>query len=266
MAPSPASPIVSEPGSWWHGVAVPSLAAAVALAILVSLGLWQLERKAWKEGLIETLEQRLSAAPVALPPSAEWARLTSAEDEFRRVTLRAEFANDREALVYTGGSSLRETTGGPGYWIFTPARVADGAVVLVNRGFVPEGKQQGAARPGSLIEGPVDLVGVLRWPERPGLFTPNPEPARNIWFARDSTAMAAAQGIAAAPFYVELESPEPPGGLPKAGRLHPTLPNNHFGYALTWLGLAVVLVGVYAAWLFGGWRRQQGSAAPHHSP
>ncbi len=256
MAPLPASSVIPRSASRWHGVVVPSLAAAVALAILVSLGLWQLERKAWKEALIETLEQRLSAPPVALPPSAEWARLTPAEDEFRRVKLRAEFANDREVLVYTGGSTLRETSGGPGYWIFTPARLADGAVVLVNRGFVPEGKQTHAARLDSLIDGPVELVGVLRWPERPGLFTPNPNPARNTWFARDSTAMAAALGIAAAPFYVELESPEPPGGLPQAGRLHPTLPNNHFGYALTWLGLAVVLVGVYTAWLFGGWRRQ----------
>jgi len=72
--------------------------------------------------------------------------------------------------------------------------------------------------------------------------------------------MAAAKGIAAAPFYVELESPEPPGGLPHAGRLQPNLPNNHFGYALTWLGLAAVLVGVYAAWLFGGWRKREGIA------
>ena len=90
------------------GVLVPSLAAAVALAVLVSLGLWQLDRLAWKEGLIATLEQRLSAPPVALPPPAEWPRLTAARDEFLRVTLRAAFQNDREALVYApAGSSMR---------------------------------------------------------------------------------------------------------------------------------------------------------------
>jgi surfeit locus 1 family protein len=130
---------------------------------------------------------------------------------------------------------------------------------MVNRGFVPEGKQDPAARPAGQITGPVAMVGVLRWPERPGLFTPAGDPARNIWFARDSAAIAAAKGIDAAPFYIELESPEPPGGLPHAGRLQPNLPNNHFGYALTWLGLAVVLVGVYAAWLLGGWRKQEGA-------
>src|ERR1700681_970228 len=93
---------------WRGGVLVPSLAAATALAILVSLGLWQLERKAWKEGLIATLEQRLSASPVALPTPAEWPRLAAGSDEFLRVALRAEFENDREALVYTAGSTLRE--------------------------------------------------------------------------------------------------------------------------------------------------------------
>jgi len=246
-------------GGLRHGVLVPTLAAAAALAVLVSLGLWQLDRLAWKEGLIATLEQRLSAPPVALPPPAEWPRLTAARDEFLRVTLTAEFQNDREALVYTGGSTLREATGGPGYWVFTPARLA-GGTLMVNRGFVPEGKQYPATRPGGQVVGPVAMVGVLRWPEQPGLFTPAGDPVRNIWFARDAIAMAAAKGIDAAPFYLDLESPEPPGGLPHAGRLQPNLPNNHFGYALTWLGLAVMLVGVYAAWLFGGWRKREGVA------
>ena len=247
-------------GSWRHGVLVPSLAAGVALVVLISLGLWQLDRKAWKEELIATLEHRLSASPVALPPSAEWPRLTAAQDEFLRVAMTAEFLNDRQALVYTGGSTLRDATGGPGYWVFTPARLEGGAFVMVNRGFVPEGKQSAAARPDGQVVGAVNMVGVLRWPEQPGLFTPTGDPARNIWFARDSTAMAAAKGIGVAPFYVELETPETPGGLPRAGRLQPSLPNNHFGYAITWLGLAAVLVGVYAAWLFGGWRKRDGAA------
>jgi surfeit locus 1 family protein len=67
--------------------------------------------------------------------------------------------------------------------------------------------------------------------------------------------MAAAKGLDVAPFYLELESPNPPGALPRTGRLHPNLPNNHFGYALTWLGLAAVLIGVYLTWLFGNWRK-----------
>src|SRR5262249_24976187 len=91
-----------------RGVLIPSIAAATAFIVLVSLGLWQLDRKAWKEGLIATFEQRLSAPPIALPEPATWPRLRAAEDEFLRVAMTAEFLNDREALVYTSGSSLRE--------------------------------------------------------------------------------------------------------------------------------------------------------------
>jgi surfeit locus 1 family protein len=242
-----------------RGVLVPSLAAAMALATLVSLGLWQLDRKAWKEGLIATIEQRLSAPPVALPPPAEWPQLTAAGDEFRHVVMTGEFLNDREALVYTGGSTLRDATGGQGYWVFTPARIGGGGLVMVNRGFVPEGKQNPTSRPDGQVGGPINMVGVLRWPEKPGLFTPAGDPLRNIWFVRDSSAIAAAKGMSVAPFFVELESPDPPGGMPRVGRLHPNLPNNHLGYALTWLGLAAVLVGVYAIWLFGNWRKQPGA-------
>jgi surfeit locus 1 family protein len=243
-----------------RGILVPSIAAAVALAILVALGVWQIERKTWKEALVANLTARLTALPVALPLSGEWPRLAAGDDEFLRVTATAQFLNDKEGLVYASGSTLRDDTGGPGYWVFTPARLADGSLVMVNRGFVPEGRQDPATRPQGEIAGPVAMVGVLRWPEAPGLFTPAGDAARNIWFARDSAAIAAAKGIGAAPFYIELESPEPPGGLPHAGRLKPSIPNNHFQYALTWFGLAAVLVGVYAAWLFGNWRRREGEA------
>ena len=246
-------------GKLRRGVLIPSIAAVSAFAVLLSLGLWQLDRKAWKEGLIATIERRLSAPPVALPAPAAWPRLKAAEDEFLRVAMTAEFLNDREALVYTSGSSLREGSSGPGYWVFTPARLADGALVVVNRGFVPDGKQDPAARPDGEVAGPINMVGVLRWPEPPGMFTPAGDPTRNIWFSRDSNAIAAAKDVSAAPFYLELESPDPPGGLPRTGRLHPTLPNNHFGYALTWLGLASVLVGVYGTWLFGSWRKRPGA-------
>jgi surfeit locus 1 family protein len=238
------------------GVLVPSLAAVMAFAVLVSLGMWQLDRRTWKEGLIATIEARLSVPPAALPAPSTWPNLTAEQDEFLRVAMTAEFLNDREVTVYTNGSTLREGSSGPGYWIFTPAQLGDGAVVMVNRGFVPEGRQNPATRAEGEIGGPVNMVGVLRWPERPGMFTPSGDPVRNIWFSRDSDAMAAAKGINAAPFYVELESPAPPGGLPRAGRLHATLPNNHFGYALTWLGLATVLVGVYGAWLVTNWRKR----------
>jgi surfeit locus 1 family protein len=259
MAPSDATGAgetpAGTPRAGSGGVLAASLGAAIALAILIGLGVWQLERKDWKEALIAPLEQRLAATAVALPPPAQWGTLEAGRDEFLRVAFPAEFQNDKEALVYTTGSSMRSDTSGPGYWVFTPARLGDGHVVMVNRGFVPEGRQDAAARRDGMVSGRIDIIGVLRWPEPPGLFTPAGDPVRNIWFARDSAAMAAAKNVAdAAPFYVEMESPVPPGGLPHPGRVLPSLPNNHLQYALTWLGLAAVLVGVYTAWMFGHWR------------
>src|SRR5260370_22091737 len=164
-----------------RGVLLPSLAAASAFAVLVSVGLWQVDRKAWREGLNATIERRLSAPLVALPAPATWPWLRAAEDEFLQVAVTAEFLNDREALVYTSGSSLREATSGPGYWVFTPARLPDRALVMVNRGFVPDGKHDPATRPDGEVVGPIHLVGGLRWPEPPGVFTPAGDPARNIW-------------------------------------------------------------------------------------
>ena len=88
------------------------------------------------------------------------------------------------------------------------------------------------------------------------MFTPNPEPEKNLWFSRDSTAIAAAKGVGpVAPFYIEQESPPAPGGLPVAGVLTPSFPDNHLGYAITWYGLALVLAGSFAFWVAS--RRRQ---------
>jgi surfeit locus 1 family protein len=234
-----------------RGLLVPGVAALCALAVLLWLGTWQVQRKAWKEALIATVTERFAAPPVRLPPPAEWPRLDPSDDEFRRVGFSAEWLNDQEALVYTTGSSLRADAAAPGYWVFTPARVL-GGMVMVNRGFVPEGRQDPATRPEGQTAGPVDIVGVMRWPETPGLFTPAGDPGRNLWFARDPAAMAAAKGLGAvAPFYIEQESPSVPGGLPQVGKLQPSLPNNHLGYALTWYGLALVLVVGFGVWATG---------------
>jgi len=239
-----------------RGLLIPSVAAVCVFAILIGLGVWQVKRLAWKEALIATVSERFAAPPAALPPPSDWARLDPADDEFRRVTVAAEFVNDKEALVYTTGSSLRADSG-PGYWVFAPARFR-GGTVMVNRGFVPEDRKDPATRRAGEIAGPVTLVGVIRWPEQPGLFTPAGEPAKNLWFSRDSTAIAAAKDVGpVAPFYIDLESPSAPGGFPLAGALQPAFPNNHLGYAITWFGLAAVLAASFTVWAAG--RRRQDS-------
>jgi surfeit locus 1 family protein len=242
-------------GRSWVGLAIPAL---LAFIVLIGLGTWQIQRKAWKEGLITQLDAQLAAPPIALPLPAAWPRLDRQADEYRRVTFEATFDNSKEALVFAAPSTFRPDVSGPGYWVFTPARLTDGKIVMVNRGFVPDGRQDPASRPQGQIAQPIEIVGSMRWPEAHHWFTPADEPAKNLWFSADPQAMAAAKALGAvAPFYVEQESPVPPGGLPKPGKLMVTLPDNHLQYALTWYGLALVLVIWFGAWAYGSGGEQR---------
>jgi surfeit locus 1 family protein len=226
-----------------RGVILPLLFLGLALAVLTALGTWQLERKAWKEALIAELDVKLAAPAADLPPRERWKQLDQAKDEFRHVAFPAEFLAGEEALVYTSGSSLRPDVSGPGYWVFSPARLTGGSIVLVNRGFVPEGRQDPKTRPQGQPSGVVEIAGALRWPEQRGSFTPPDEPDKGIWFARDPAGMAKAKKWDAhAPFYLDQEAPPASGGFPKVGPLKPALPNRHLEYAVTWYGLALVIL------------------------
>lgn len=231
-----------------RGLIGTTLVCLVGIGILVGLGVWQLERKAWKENLIATLNAQLAKPPIDLPPRTQWAGLKPQGNEYRRVTFPAEFLPGQDALVYTAGSAFRPDVRGAGYWVLAPARLAGGSIVIINRGFVPLEKK--AAAGGGLPHGLVDIVGVMRWPEKTGSFTPAADVKGNVWYARDTKAIAAAKRWPDhAPFYVEMESPAPPGGLPKPGKLVVNLPDNHLQYAITWFGIALVLTGFYVAFL-----------------
>jgi surfeit locus 1 family protein len=247
----------------WLGLLLPAL---LAFIVLIGLGTWQVERKAWKEALIAALTERLATLPETLPAPATWQNLDAASDEYRHVKFTALFDNAAEALVYGAASAFRPDVSGPGYWVFTPARVADGSLVMVNRGFVPEDRKEPQSRAEGQISGPVEIVGALRWPDTRHWFTPADDAAHNLWFNRDPHAIAAAKGLGAvAPFFVEMEAPVPPGGLPSPGKIVVNLPDNHLQYAITWYGLAAALVGVFAVWAFGSRNRKIGEkgTSPH---
>ena len=142
------------------------------VALLVGLGVWQLQRRVAKHDLIAALNERLATNPVALPASGEWRALTAARDEFRRVTFTATYAVQPDAMVYSAGSAVRADVTGPGTWAFLPARLADGAVVAVDAGFVQNTMQDRAQQDRAakrLVTGePVKLTGYLRFPESAG--------------------------------------------------------------------------------------------------
>jgi surfeit locus 1 family protein len=228
---------------YWRRLLVPGLFAIAGLAILISLGVWQLQRKAWKEDLIATLEQRLSAQPVDLPSPQEWHRLNQKDSEFTRVKARLTFPERaRPAWLYSGASALRQDVKSPGYFVFVPGLVSGGGTVVVDAGYAPK-------RQHPPVVGTIDIVGVLRWPERPGLFVTEHDTSGDTWFVRDPLSMARTRGWdEVAPFYIAQESPLPPGGIPKPGPLSVKLRNDHLGYALTWFGLAAALAAVFLAW------------------
>jgi surfeit locus 1 family protein len=232
------------------GVAVPALFALAAFAIFVALGTWQMQRRTWKTALIATMEQRMSAVPLALPPRASWPTLERSAHEFERVKLKATFVPGTPARVYGIASAARSDPPGPGFWIFSPAAAAGGGTVVVNRGFVPEGKSAPIDQP---PEGMIELTGVLRWPEALGFFAPADEPQHNLFFVRDPLAIAAEKQWGGwgevAPFYVDLEAPVPPDGLPAPAPRRVNLRNDHLQYALTWYGVAAVVLVMFALWV-----------------
>jgi surfeit locus 1 family protein len=240
-----------------RGVIEATVFAVVGIAFLIGLGIWQLDRKTWKENLIATVTTRIARAPENLPPRASWPRLLPEGNEYTRVTFPAEFLDGQEALVYTAGSPFRPDVKGPGYWVFAPAQLAGGSIVLVNRGFVPLDAKDPVTRAHGAPHGTIDIVGVMRWPETRGLFTPAGDVQGNVWYLRDPKTIAAAKKWAsAAPFYIDQESPVPAGGVPLPGKLDVHLTDNHLQYAITWFGLALALAGVYVVWLAGRLRRR----------
>jgi cytochrome oxidase assembly protein ShyY1 len=229
---------------------------AVMVAQFIGLGVWQLQRRVEKHALIAALDERLAAAPVPLPAPSQWSRLTPASDEFRRVSFTAIYESRLDAMVYSSGSAIRGDISGPGTWAFLPARLPDGNTVAVNAGFVPNTMQDRAMQDravAKLITGkPVAMTGYIRFPEAAGVLTPNVEHDKRLWFARDHMAMAQALGWdRVAPFYIDLDTPVPPNGIPKPGPLQVQLRDEHLQYAITWFTLAGAVVIAFGVW----WRR-----------
>jgi surfeit locus 1 family protein len=215
----------------------------IMVAILCGLGVWQLQRLAWKEALIATVSSHMLAKAVSLDDAL---RMSADEVQYRKVALSGHFDNAKENYVFTTGAG-----GAPVYHVLTPFITDDAKgharVLMVDRGEIPQDRLSPQSR--SALEGETRLAGVWRVPDAPGFFTPKPEPARHVWYARDLAGIAAADGIIlAAPVVIEADSRPNPGGWPRGGQTVVDFPNNHLSYAITWFGLAAGLIGVYLAY------------------
>lgn len=268
------------------GLVALTVATLAALVLLIGLGNWQWQRKAWKEELIATMDARASAEP--LPPE-RWSTLAclpvlevglAKSCEFTTARLAGQFDHAGERHVFTTAPA-GVSPGGPGYWVFTPFDLAGGnGRIYVNRGFVPEARKNPQTRSEGQVQGETELIGQIRTAEQAGMFTGESDPAANVWFLRDPREFLTRSGTKGSElarwqgpgpsgldFYVDQIAPAPPGGLPVPRPSRIELPNRHLEYALTWWGLAATLIGVYAVFVFGRLRgRERLTEAPPGSP
>jgi len=225
----------------------PTVFTIAALAVLVSLGNWQLERLAWKNQLAARVTAQASARAIDLPPVADWPNLDLDEWEYRPVRVDGTYDFAAEIHVYTIVSEPRGSYSGPGYWIFTPLNLTGGGAVMVNRGFVPERFKQAESRAAGQLPGRQQVTGRLRKTEVPGNFALAPDINNNVWTVRDLPAMKTyLERPGMAPFLIDADAIAP-DFLPQGGETRLKFINNHLDYALTWYGLGIVLLGVYLA-------------------
>lgn len=221
---------------------VPSIAALLALSVLIGLGYWQLQRRAWKLDLIERIDSRVYGESVSLSLVKEaWER--ERDVEYYRVLLVGHFEHSQERHLYT------VVDGQAGWRVITPFITRQGEIVLTDRGFVPEALKQPEARSQGQIEGQIEMIGLARAPVERHWFAPEHDLAANRWFWRDIPGMAASlpleERTKVLPFMVEAEDEDIPGGWPRGGVTILDLPNRHLEYALTWFGLAITLVIIF---------------------
>ena len=229
----------AAPRPLWQLILLACVAIALC-ALFVGLGIWQIERRDWKRDLIDRVERRIHAAPVSAPGPEQWAGI-SAADAYRHVQLTGRYRHDRETLVQAA------TALGAGHWVLTPLQTADGSIVLVNRGFVPPQQRNRATRVADEDDGEITVTGLLRVTEPGGAFLRDNDPAAERWTSRDVGAIANARGLAdVAPYFIDRDAdPSRAAGNsrgPIPGLTIVTFHNNHLVYAVTWFGLALMVI------------------------
>jgi len=227
------------------------LFSVVVVALLVGLGVWQLQRLAWKEALIAMTRANATAPPVAPPAEAEWPTLDAATLEYRHVKVEGVFETGATVFLFTP-EPLHPRPGhdGPGYLVMTPLALNDGSRILVDRGYIAAERQPDFLRDDALsgAEAPSVVIGLIRLSEPRRWFSPHDDLFKRLWFTRDIAGIAAAQRLErVAPFSIDADATGDQNAVPEPGQARLNFPNDHLQYAVTWFGLALVWAGAYAA-------------------
>lgn len=226
-----------------------AVVSGLGLVVLLWLGVWQMQRLSWKQGILATIEARIAGAATDLPkvPDPE-------ADKYRPVGVSGRFLPAQELHVLTSQRDL-----GAGFRIIAAFETDTGRQIMVDRGFVPSAAKNAPRRSGAAW-----LDGNLHWPDEVDGFTPAPEPQTNIWYARDVAAMANALHsepllvvLRAAPQWRDAQDDVGSGATDAPRTADPLplpvttvgIPNDHLQYAITWFSLALVWAGMSAAFL-----------------
>lgn len=204
---------------------LPLLFGLAGCAILIALGSWQMQRLAWKQAILAQISARLADTPVALPVVPD-----PTVDKYLPVRVAGRFTG-------TGIDVLASLRGvGAGYRVIAAFQTDDGRRIMIDRGFLPE-DQRDRPRKATVAS----ILGTLHWPDETDSFTPPPDTARAIWFARDVSAMAAV--LQTEPVLIVAREATGDGITPLPVDTQ-GIPNNHLNYAVTWFSLAAVWAGM----------------------
>lgn len=208
-------------------------------AILISLGIWQVQRLAWKEGVIANIEARIADAPVPLPATPD-----AATDSYLPVTVTGSLGAPYLRVL------VSKKQVGAGYRIIRPMLRGEGDI-LIDMGFVSVADAEGLTFEESP---PLTVIGNLQWPQETDSYTPAPDLAENIWFARDVDAMAAALDTEPV-LVVRRDAPQSGGPVTPMPVDTAAIPNDHLQYAITWFSLSAIWLAMTAIFL----RRKPGT-------
>ncbi len=214
---------------------VPALFGIIGCAILVSLGVWQLNRADEKAELIAAMEARLFDAPVPLPDLPD-----PTTDRYRPVTVSGHFMPERSFVM------AAQRAAGPGFHLISAFETADDRRILIERGFLREDTRPGLPDD---PDAPARVTGNLPWPQDADRFTPAPDAERNLHFARDVDLLADQLGTEPV-LLVLRESTQPLPGVSPVPVDAVAIPDNHFGYAVQWFLMAVAWAGVTVFYLW----------------
>ncbi|HWU62071.1 MAG TPA: SURF1 family protein [Ensifer sp.] len=225
---------------------------AISFTVLIALGTWQVHRLQWKEALLADIAERRAMPAVGVDKIG--AVLASGDDvDYRPVNVTGTFDHAHEQHFFATHD------GQPGYYVYTPLKLAGGEFIFVNRGFVPFDKKEAATRVAGQVSGEVTITGLARarLDGKPSVMVPDNDPAKNIFYWKDLDAMTVHAGLNKArvlQFFIDANDAPNPGGLPIGGVTQFDFPNNHLQYAVTWYGLAATLAVIVAVYWFRGRR------------